>query len=201
MVDLQESIAARTTISVSGAQSGVGKTALAQILLRNLSNFAAIKVTITDHTCMVIDDECELMIPDKDTWRMRKSGAAQVVWVKSNESGLYESLRTALSNIVPGRGILIEGNSVLRHLAPTIAFFVVKHPCSTMKESRMQALAKADVCVINQIGPASGEKEIVDSIHAYNAALTVLSLNLLDPAASRGDDYARLIALLNERIS
>ncbi|MCK5009942.1 MAG: hypothetical protein KAS98_05615, partial [Deltaproteobacteria bacterium] len=69
-------------VTVSGAQKGVGKTALAEILLKNLPGFAAIKITMTDLYTSVSEDDEDIMIPDTDTFRMKKSGAEKVVWVK-----------------------------------------------------------------------------------------------------------------------
>ena len=196
---IRELIGARRIVTVSGSQSGVGKTSLAEIVLRSLSDFAAIKVTITDKAGMVTDDEREIMVPRTDTWRMKESGAVQVVWIKSSEDALAESLKSALVKIGPCRGILVEGNSILRHLHPTIALFVVTALLHNMKPSRVQALQKADVCVINQINNKIPSREILESISRQNPGLSILAINLLDPLSTSGHDYDRLLTLLKER--
>ena len=198
---LRELIGTRTIVTVSGAHKGVGKTALSEILLRSLSNFAAIKITITDKAAMVTDDEQELMIPATDTWRMKNSGAVKVVWVRSSEDHLLDSLKHALGKIVSCRGILIEGNSILRYLDPTLSLFVVATALGTMKPSRVRALEKADICVINQISKSTPDTGIVEDIRSHNPALIILAINLLNPTCTNGDDYTRLLTLLNERIS
>jgi molybdopterin-guanine dinucleotide biosynthesis protein len=201
-LQLGDLIGARQVITVSGAHKGVGKTALSEILLRNLHNFTAIKITITDDDVMVTDDEQVIMSPSTDTCRMKRSGAVKVVWVRSTEDGLFDSLKSAFEKIIPSsRGILVEGNSILRHLHPTLAFFVAQPPFDAMKPSRVHALKKADVCVINQFRGTVSSPELSQRVHAFNPHVMFLSLNLLDPAASDGNDYNRLLTLLSERIA
>ena len=198
-LQLGDLIGDRRIVTVSGARKGAGKTALAEILLRNLPQFAAIKITITDKDLAVIDDERDIMSPATDTCRMKQSGAVQVVWVRSTEDHLRDSMMVALGKMVPCQGILIEGNSILRHLRPTVAFFVIAPPFGVMKPSRLHAIKNADLAVINQINGMDPDRELVQGIEAFNPRLTILRLNLLNPGMP-GDDYNRLLSLLKQRV-
>jgi Ni2+-binding GTPase involved in maturation of urease and hydrogenase len=200
-VQLNDFVGTRQIITVSGAHKGVGKTALSEILLRNLPNFSAIKITITDHDCMVTDDEKEILSPSTDTCRMKRSGALQVVWIRSTEAHLCDAMVTALGKLLPGRGILVEGNSILRHLNPTISFFVARPPLAAMKPSRVHALQKADVCVINRADETTPVREMTRHLQDINPALMVLTIDLLDPAGPTRDDYSRMLSILNQRLS
>jgi Ni2+-binding GTPase involved in maturation of urease and hydrogenase len=199
-VKLIDLVGTRQIITVSGAQKGVGKTALSEILLRNLPNFSAIKITITDHDCRVTDDEQVILSPSTDTCRMKNSGALQVVWVRSTESCLFDAMVTALEKPLPGRGILVEGNSILGHLRPTLAFFVARPPLAAMKPSRVHALQKADVCVINRDSDTIPDQEMTRRLQEVNPGLMVLTVDLLDPAGPTLEDYTRILSILNERL-
>jgi molybdopterin-guanine dinucleotide biosynthesis protein len=200
-LQLSDLIGARQVITVSGAHKGVGKTALSEILLHNLRTFAAIKITITNDVVVVTDDEQEIMSPATDTCRMKQSGARKVVWVRSTEELLLDSMKVALEKMVPGNGILIEGNSILRHLNPTISFFVVTPPFDAMKPSRVHALQKANVCVINQVYGTTPGKELAQRLTDFNPGLMIFTINLLDPAGPTVNDYNRLLTLLNQRLA
>lgn len=199
-LQLENLIGARNIITVSGAHKGVGKTALAELLLHNLRNFAAIKITITDDELIVTDDEQVIMSSSTDTCRMRDSGAVKVVWVRSPEHRLLDAMSAALAKMVPCSGMLIEGNSILKHLTPTLSFFVIKPPFGAMKPSRVHALKKADVCVINRMLGVNPGDDLMQQVMDFNPRLTFFSLNLLDPADTYNDDYDRLLELLRERI-
>jgi molybdopterin-guanine dinucleotide biosynthesis protein len=200
-VQLTDLIGTRPVITVSGANKGVGKTALAEILLRTLRSFSAIKITITDHEAAVADDEQTILAPSTDTCRMKQSGALKVVWVRSTESHLLDAMVTALGKMPPGRGILVEGNSILRHLNPTISFFVARPPLAAMKPSRVHALEKADVCVINRSDGPEPARELARRLQEFRPSTTILTIDLLNPAGPTRDDYTRLLSLLNERLS
>ena len=198
-MQLGDLIGDRRLVTVSGARKGVGKTALAEILLRNLPHFAAIKITITDKDVAVTDDERDIMAPSTDTCRMKQSGALKVVWVRSTEDHLHDSMIVALGKMVPCKGILIEGNSILKHVSPTVAFFVIAPPFDTMKPSRVHALKNADIAVINQVQGLGPDRDLLKRIEDFNPRLTLLRINLLDPGRA-GDDYNRLLSLLKQRI-
>lgn len=170
----------KKTITVSGSHSGIGKTLLAEYLLSLLQDFAAIKVSIEDFFTAVSCDDATIMVPGKDTFRLKSSGAKQVIWVRSPEHTLMESMEQASSLLVDCAGVLIEGNSILTYINPDIAFFVYGGELQTLKPSRLYALQKARV-IINNLRDESAEiPEIENNLRSLNPAAIVVSLNLSD---------------------
>ena len=179
-------------VTVSGAQKGVGKTALAEILLNNLPGFAAIKITMTDLYTSVSENERDIMIPDTDTFRMKKSGAEKVVWVKATEKLLHDAMERALEKISNHKGVLIEGNSILEYINPTLAFFVVNNSIDNMKPSRIRALKKADICVINQKNGSAFNDVMLDKIKSINPKIKMLSFDFLSVDHKDNEDIKKL---------
>ncbi len=179
-MSLSSCLAQKKIITVSGSHSGIGKTLLAEYLLSLLQDFAAIKVSIEDFFTAVSCDDATIMVPGKDTFRLKSSGAKQVVWVRSPEHTLMESMEQASSLLVDCTGVLIEGNSILTYINPDIAFFVYGGELQTLKPSRLYALQKARV-IINNLRDESAEiPEIENNLRSLNSAAIVVSLNLSD---------------------
>ena len=187
-------------ITVSGAHKGVGKTMLTELLLRNISGFAAIKITMTDLQTRVTDDEEEIMIPERDTFRMKKSGAEKVVWVKSTEQSLPEAMEHALSMTGHHKGLLIEGNSILKYVNPHLAFFVIDDTIESMKPSRINALKKADVCVINQKNGAPLNKSTFQEVKKINPEMKIFHFDLLPPHRKENGSVTQLTEYIRERL-
>lgn len=128
-------------VSVSGAHSGIGKTAFVEYLLSHLKGWSALKVTvIKDGPCprerpcgvcqrqdspfSIVSDSRIINQKGKDTQRMKLAGARRVLWLKAKPLGLKEGLKKALKKIRNSNGIVIEGNSVLKYLKPDFSIFV-----------------------------------------------------------------------------
>ena len=188
-------------ITVSGAHKGVGKTLLTELLLRNLTGFAAIKITMTDLQTSVTDDEEEVMIPGKDTFRMKRSGAEKVVWVKATEESLQEAMEHALGMVGKPKGLLIEGNSILWYLNPEIAFFVIDDSTiDSMKQSRVSALKKADACVINEKNGAIINKDILQELNKLNPKMKIFNFDLFSANSKDIKDSKDLMNYLEKRV-
>lgn len=187
-------------ITVSGAHKGVGKTMLTEILLRNLPGFAAIKITMTDLHTSVSSDEEELMVPEKDTCRMKQSGAEKVVWVKSTEKSLPEAMEHALSLTGNSKEVLIEGNSILKYINPTIAFFVIDSTMRQMKPSRISALKKADFCVVNQKNGAMVGKETLLELKNINPEMKIIHFDLFSASIKENENSKQLLRYIKERL-
>lgn len=197
-MDFSHFLEGMKVITVSGAQKGVGKTALAEILLSNLPGFAAIKITMTDLYTSVSEDENDIMSPDTDTYRMRIHGAEKVIWVQSTEDRLRDAMEQALEKIRNHKGVLIEGNSMLDFINPTLAFFVVMGSIDSMKPSRIRALTKADICVINQKQGSSFNDTIPETIKSINPKTKILSFDLLSANRTDHEDMKKLKTYLDE---
>jgi dethiobiotin synthetase len=125
-------------IVVSGDGSGVGKTFLAQKLLRLLPGWSAVKVTLSKGECprrkscgsceqlkeefKIVDDEEIILEPNKDTSRLKEAGAENVLWLQAKPEGLEEGLRQTFERLKGCRGVIVEGTSVLKYLKPDINF-------------------------------------------------------------------------------
>ena len=124
-------------IIVSGAQSGVGKTYLAEKLLNYLPEWSALKVTVSkDGSCpherscricpeikepfYIIKDERIINQAGKDTARLKTAGAKQVIWLKAKPEGLNDGLHKALSEFSDCYGVVIEGTSALKFIKPDL---------------------------------------------------------------------------------
>lgn len=149
-------------ITVSGAQSGVGKTKVAEMLLKKLKGWSAIKVTVSHHgnSCpierdcgacdelhsgfAIVSDRKIIEQEGKDTQRLKEAGAKKVLWLKAHPQGLKQGLKKTLSMLKKARGIIIEGNSILKYLKPDLAIFV-KRGNSVFKPSAKEIFNKVDL--------------------------------------------------------
>lgn len=135
-------------VSVAGARSGVGKTTLCSILLRELKGFGAIKFTKTSLYTSVVDD-CDILDREgKDTSIMRQSGDAQVLWVRSPVDGLEATLMIALAKLTGVRGVVVEGNSPVDFLNPHLIIFIMDDD-GEIKSTARDVNRRADIIVIN----------------------------------------------------
>jgi hypothetical protein len=171
-------------ITVSGLYSGIGKSELCAHIVSLLPGCAAIKVTINDQTTEVLDDEASIMVAGKDTWRLKTSGAAQVVWVRAQEEHLKGALADALKRVGSNPRLLIEGNSVLAHMTPALAVFLCdSRICADRppKPSRAAGLAKADIVIHNvRAGIDAAEAAVTETVKQYNPAARIAILHVTD---------------------
>ena len=152
------------TIVISGNRSDIGKTFLAEEMLRGMRNWSALKVTRVragsrcprDKGCTVcselskdfdiITDEKIINKKDTDTARMKKEGAKKVIWLKANLNGLRQGLKKALYYLRASEGVVIEGTSVLKYIKPDLAIYL-KDGAARLKPSAKQAEKKADIII------------------------------------------------------
>ena len=158
-------------VSVSGACSRAGKTALAVSLLRALprGEAAAVKFTTTEDVfercprgtpCVVCDiavpyrivsDPATLGEPGTDTARLAETGAAPVVWAIAR-LGSVEPAWSAVRRRVQSRPLVVMEGSTITHLArPDLHLFVV-HPFlspSRWKPGSAERIARCDAVVVN----------------------------------------------------
>jgi len=186
-------------ISVSGLYSGIGKTELCCSILSLLPGMCAVKVTMNDHATELIDDEASIMVPGKDTWRFKTTGAAQVIWVRAQEEHLREVLAEAPWRLTACPLVLIEGNSAVAHVKPDMAFFVCDGRIAfdkPPKPSRAAALAQADIVINNVRGQVdASETDVARTVKQYNQTAPVVSLDIMDRLSSE----ALLRSLLKDR--
>ncbi|MFH1752556.1 MAG: hypothetical protein ABH875_00075 [Candidatus Omnitrophota bacterium] len=160
------------TIVVTGSYSNVGKTLMAEWLLKQLPGWSALKVTVRHNreggrrykcprnkgcsACTdfkgdfdVVTDRKIIDQKGKDTARLKKAGAKRVAWLRSTSKGLKRGLKKAFLELKDSEGLVIEGASVLKYLKPDIAIYM-KGRAHPLKRSAEAAQKKADI-VINLV--------------------------------------------------
>ena len=163
-------------ITVSGAGSGKGKTALAVFLLSCLKGYAAIKVSSSGFFTRVTDSPEVIEEEGKDTALMKKAGASHVVWVQGPPEDISETLSMAMSLVGDVPGVVIEGNSPLKAIRPDTAYFVIGED-GEMKPGADEALSKADVVVVNADAPSS---ELIKKIREFNPKADITTFGALN---------------------
>jgi hypothetical protein len=202
-------------VSVSGACSRAGKTALAETLLRVLpaGEATAVKFTTTDDvfescprgtTCIVCDidvpfriveDAATLGTPGTDTARLQAAGA-RVWWVIARQ-GAKEAAWAALERRLPPEGVtVLEGSTIVPHVAPDLRLFVA-HPFlspARWKPTTGALVAASDAVVVNR-----AQNEHRDPSPAVLSALAPARVRVADVSAPLGawapDLRERLLAL------
>jgi molybdopterin-guanine dinucleotide biosynthesis protein len=139
-------------LSVTGAHSGVGKTTLCSILLKEFKGFGAIKFTKTGLYTSVVDSPEILDEEGKDTSIMINAGAERVVWVRSPVENLNDALEIALQKLSGTRGVVIEGNSPVDFLNPHLVIFIIGED-GEIKPTALNVSRRADIIVINSEDP------------------------------------------------
>jgi molybdopterin-guanine dinucleotide biosynthesis protein len=135
-------------ITVTGAHSGIGKTTLCSILLKELSGFGAIKFTKTALYTSLVDDTIILKQEGKDTALFLESGAQRVLWIQSPYNELESLLHVAMSRMTDMKGVIVEGNSPVDFLKPHLIIFIID-PHGEIKPSALKVSKRADIVIIN----------------------------------------------------
>ncbi len=175
-------------IGIAGAHSNIGKTTLCELLLKELTNpanqdghlyhhdWGAIKYTRCNIYCSISTDREVLSIEDKDTGRMLKAGAREVVWVQSPPERLHEVLPLAVDSLSHLKGIVVEGNSAVEFLRPDIVVFLDSKGVDDRKPSALRLMAMADIIIQPVLREA--DQNAIPSAHFVEAGL-----DKLDPMA------------------
>jgi molybdopterin-guanine dinucleotide biosynthesis protein len=166
-----------TIVAVGGFTSNTGKTTLACELLARLRGWEAIKVSRGHYrSCgrdpraccispllgaepVVRSGRAETYAPGKDTGRYWDAGASNVHWAIVTDRQVGEGVRAALGR-VESEGVLIEGNSVLRHLEPDFFLMVARPDVLKIKPTARRALAKASALYVSCEGEGNDEGEM-----------------------------------------
>ena len=162
-----------TIIAVGGFTSNSGKTTLMCELLRVLPGWEAIKMTRghyrscgrDPHACCVshlLGDEpvvrsgrAETFTPGKDTGRYWDAGASNVHWAIVTDSQVGEAINRALER-VESPGVLIEGNSHLKHIDADFTVMVARPDEPKIKPSARRALSKTSALYLSSESDGTG---------------------------------------------
>ncbi len=166
-------------VSVSGATSRAGKTALAVSVLRALPAGASVAVKFTTSEdvfercprgspCVVCDIDVPFRIvldpailgqSGTDTRRLGDAGASRVVWAIARASHVEAAWRAVETQIAGAELVVMEGSTIVDTARPDLRLFVL-HPFLSperWKPTSAALLAGADAVVINR--PAAEPRE------------------------------------------
>lgn len=160
-------------VAVGGFTSNSGKTTLVCELLRALPGWEAIKMTRghyrscgrDPHACcvspllgekpLVLSGREATYAPGKDTGLYWDAGAANVHWVVSTDKQVGGGFAEALGR-VRAPGVLVEGNSFLKHADADFTVMVARPDRPELKPTARWALRKTSALYVSQLG---GEQE------------------------------------------
>ncbi len=151
-------------ISVTGARSGIGKTTVCTILLKEFREFGAVKFTKTLGTTSLTDDPGILGEKGKDTSRLLAAGARRVVWIRSSYNDLAHVLDKAMEKMQCLRGIVVEGNSPVDFLNPDLIIFTIGSD-GKIKPSAVNVSRKADIVIVNAPGKPGKPSFLSGKVH------------------------------------
>src|SRR5262245_60753095 len=134
-------------VSVAGACSRSGKTALAVSLLRTLAprGAAAVKFTTTadvfercprGQPCIVCDIDVPFRLvtdarvlgePGTDTERLGAAGARSVLWAIAKRQAVRPAWQAVLKRLQDVPSVVMEGSTIVELARPALLLFVV-HP-------------------------------------------------------------------------
>jgi hypothetical protein len=212
-----------TLISVAGACSRAGKTALAEALLRlvGAGAAAAVKFTTTedvfercprgtpcavcdiDAPFRIVEDPAVLGEPGTDTQRLRGAGASRVVWAIARAAAVRTAWSAARARVAGSPLVVMEGSTIVHTARPDLLAFVV-HPFLSperWKAGSDALLARADFVVVNVPGserrpPAAA---VLGAIEASRPAGPVLVGDAAGPLSGWAAPLAERVAELSRR--
>jgi hypothetical protein len=201
-------------VSVSGATSRAGKTALAASLLRARPGAVAVKFTTTEDVfercprgtpCVVCDiatpfriveDPLVLAEDGTDTRRLADAGAAKVVWAIARAAHVDEAW-TAVRERTKGAAVVVmEGSTIVETSNPDLLFFVV-HPHldpARWKPTASGLIARADAVVLNRVaGDGRPPSSAVRAAIAARNPRRVAMADAASPSLEWAEDLAARI--------
>ena len=152
-------------VVVGGHSRNVGKTSVMAGLIRGLSDkcWTAIKITQFGHgMCSANGEPCDCETAEHtiavseerdrasgtDSSRYLEAGAVRSLWVRTRQGQLAEAMPRIRKELAAVENAIVESNSILRFLQPTVFVTVVDASTADFKESAKRYLDRADACVV-----------------------------------------------------
>ncbi len=164
-------------VAVGGFTSDTGKTTLVCELISRLKGWEAIKVSrghyrscgrdpkaccispLLGEEPVVRSGRAETYTAGKDTGRFWDAGASNVHWAIVTDGQVGEGVRAALGR-VRAEGVLVEGNSILRHLEPDFFLMVARPDLLKIKPTARRALKKASALYVSCEGDKTDGRDM-----------------------------------------
>lgn len=152
-------------VVVGGHSRNIGKTAVAEGLIRALPEAAwtAVKITQFGHAvCVAAGKPCECASApqypyviaeettpsSRDTGRFLAAGARRAFWVRAAQGRLGEALPALRGIFAAGPNTIVESNSLLEFLRPDLYLVVADFAIPDFKPSTLRHLDRADALVV-----------------------------------------------------
>lgn len=148
-------------VVIGGHSRDVGKTSVVAGLISAIPEFRwlAMKITQYGHgICSADGEPCDCATADHsiavseersrtgdtDTSRFLVAGAERVLWVRTQQGMLAEAMPRVRAEIEKAENVIIESNSVMKFLRPTLYVAVLDPSCGDFKSSAREFLDRAD---------------------------------------------------------
>ena len=155
-------------VVVGGHARNIGKTSVVCGLLRGLEqlDWTAVKITpygrgirsVDGQKCNGEPDEHRCVLTEEknlrgrdDTCRFLAAGARRALWLRVREGQLAEAFPVLMRALAGDERVMIESNSVLDFLKPSLYLVVLDSSNPDFKASARRLLARADALV--PVGP------------------------------------------------
>ncbi|MBE3134484.1 MAG: hypothetical protein IMZ55_13510, partial [Acidobacteria bacterium] len=123
------------TICIAGTSAGIGKTAVAEIVLARLPGWHAARVRVADEmtpadAALLADAPHRLLSPasageDAEGRRLAAASAQEVQVLLAQPRGLQEGLQAMRARVPAGANLLVEGNAYLWALEADVSVMVI----------------------------------------------------------------------------
>lgn len=156
-------------VVIGGHSRDVGKTSVVAGLIAAMPerHWLAMKITqyghgicsangepcdcvTADHTLAVTEERSRAA--DTDTSRLLVAGARRVLWVRTQQGMLAEAMPRVRTELAGAENVIIESNSVIRFIRPTLYVSVLDPSRADFKASAREYLDRADALLIRETG-------------------------------------------------
>lgn len=163
-----------STLVIGGHTRNIGKTSVVAGIVAALPEmqWTAIKITQYGHNvCSANGEPCDCQTADHslavseerdatsgtDTARYLAAGAARSLWVRTRQGDLASAMPRVRDVIARTENVIVESNSVLRFLQPTLALTVLDPTVADFKPSALRYLDRVDALLV----PAAAEHTLL----------------------------------------
>ena len=160
------------TVVIGGHSRSVGKTSVVAGLIAALPefNWTAVKITQYGHgICSANGAACDCATGDhswaiseernrsgeSDTSRFLVAGAAQALWVRTEQGRLAEAMPALRRRLESAHNVIMESNSVLKFMRPDLYLTVLDPSTEDFKNSAREFLDRAQAVILHQAPPGA----------------------------------------------
>jgi molybdopterin-guanine dinucleotide biosynthesis protein len=160
-------------VVIGGHSRSVGKTSVVAGLISALREYdwTAVKITQYGHgVCSANGAPCDCATVDhtwaiteekdrsgeSDTSRFLVAGAAQALWVRTEQGRLAEAMPSLRRRLEHSRHVMVESNSVLKFMRPDLYLTVLDPGTEDFKNSAREFLDRAGAVILHDGSSVGG---------------------------------------------